>query len=504
MPSGTEVASKNSDLVNLDPTAIYSVTELSQNIKKVLSSNPQFNNVLLKGEVSNFARAASGHIYFNLIDERCAIACAFFRNFQETWCNDMGDGIQVVAMGSIMVYEPRSQYQLNISKIIPLGDGIISLRLKRLKDKLEGEGLFSQERKKPLPLLPRKVGILTSKDSAAITDILTVVNSQCPKMDLMMAYATIQGDGASRSIIQALKRLDNASDVDTIILARGGGPSEDFTVFNDEELVRAIASSTKPIITGIGHERNTCLADLAADVRASTPSTAAKVAVPNFQELTNDLHNLEIRMVRFYSLSIELEKKECEKLTNDLHSLKAGLERSYKSYSISLEFKDKNIQLQKEEMDKLREGLCFLKANLERSFKSYLISLDAKNKEAQAKKNEIEKLHNNLSSLRTSLDRSYRSYLLAIAAKEKELKARMEEIEKLRSGLNSLEISLGRSYNSYLKVQEKEAEIGRKKEEIKALESGSPDTFKYKAIIGVLIALLVFIIVMLLLRGVII
>lgn len=349
MSSGTEVASKSHDLANLDPTAIYSVTELSHDIKKALSSSPQFNKILLKGEVSNFARAASGHIYFNLIDENCVIACAFFKKSQETWCDDLGDGIQVVALGSVMVYEPRSQYQLNINKIIPLGDGILSRRLKHLKDKLEGEGLFSQERKKPIPRLPRKVGLLTSKDSAAITDILTVVNSQCPKMDLMMAYATIQGDGASRSIIQALNRLDNASNVDTIILARGGGPSEDFTVFNDEELVRAIASSTKPIITGIGHERNTCLADLAADLRASTPSTAAKAAIPDIQKLKGELLDLNRRMDRSYSLYLELERKRYENLRNALNSLKTDLDRSYNSYLMGLEIKAKEIEIGKKD-----------------------------------------------------------------------------------------------------------------------------------------------------------
>jgi len=310
MPSEAGIAQ-----MNLDPADIYSVTELSQSIEQVLSSSPQFNDVLLKGEISNFIRAASGHIYFSLKDENYIIACAFFRQFQSEDCEDLGDGLQVAAMGSVMVYKPRSQYQLNVKKITPIGDGISSLSLKRIRDKLEAEGLFNQESKKPIPSLPNKVGIITSKDSAAIKDILTVVNARCPKMNLVMAYSTIQGDGAPSSIVQALNGLATMKGVDAIILARGGGPSEDFMAFNDEELVRAIASSTKPIITGIGHERDVCLADLAADYRASTPSTAARAAIPDILELRNGLSSLRTDLERSYDsylADIEIKEKDAE------------------------------------------------------------------------------------------------------------------------------------------------------------------------------------------------
>lgn len=318
MPSGTEVASQSQELANLDPAMVYSVAELSQDIKKALSLDPHFNNILLKGEISNFTKAASGHIYFNLIDENyanCAIACTLFRNSQESWSSDLRNGIQIAAVGSVIIYEPRSQYQLKISKIEPLGDGVLSLKLKRIKAQLEEEGLFSQDRKRYIPRLPRKVGILTSRDSTAIKDILTVVNSQCAKTNLVFAYVSILGNGAPSSIIQGLNSLENANGVDTIILARGGGPSEDFLVFNDEMLVRAIASSSKPIITGIGHERDICLADLAADLRASTPSTAAKEAIPDIRKLKGELQDLNQRLERSYDSclkSFEIQKKEVE------------------------------------------------------------------------------------------------------------------------------------------------------------------------------------------------
>lgn len=312
MSSGARITPMSLDLIDIDPADIYSVTNLSQNIKQFFSETPQFNNILLKGEISNFAQAASGHIYFNLKDEKCVIACAFFRNLQTEDCSDLGNGIQVVALGSVAVYEPRSQYQLSIKKIIQIGDGISFLKLKRLRQRLETEGLFSKDRKKPIPILPRKIGIITSKDSAAIKDILTVVNARCPKMDLVMAYATLQGNGAPQSIIQALSSLGKMRDIDVIILARGGGPSEDFMAFNDEELVRAIGSSTKPIITGIGHEKDECLADLVADIRASTPSTAAKEAIPDILELRNRLHPLKHGLELSYKSYLDVKKDKSD------------------------------------------------------------------------------------------------------------------------------------------------------------------------------------------------
>jgi len=327
MPSITGIAKEDLDLANVDPSAIRSVADLSRNIKNALAANPQLNNLLLKGEISNFVRAASGHIYFNLTDENCALACAYFRHLQEAGLNDLGNGMQIVAMGSVTSYEPKSQYQLNIKKIIPIGDGKSSLKLKKLREKLEAEGLFNQDRKKPIPLLPRKVGIITSKDSASIQDILSMVDSRSPNMNLVMAYAIMQGEGAPNSIIRALNYLNGVNDLDVIILARGGGPLEDFMPFNDEGLVRAIASSTKPVITGIGHEIDTCLADLAADFRASTPSAAAKASVTDIQELRNYLE-----------------------------SLKRNLDRSHKSYLMSLEIKEKEAEISEKE-EKMKQGL---------------------------------------------------------------------------------------------------------------------------------------------------
>jgi len=201
-------------------------------------------------------------------------------------------------------FAPKSQHQLKIMKIAQMGEGNTSLETKRLREKLEGEGLFNHDRKKKVPPRPKKVGIIASKNSAAIKDILNVINSRNPMMKSVMAYATIQGEGAPSSIIKALNDLNEDPDVDVIILARGGGTSEDFMAFNDEGLVRAITSSKKPVITGIGHAGDTCLVDLAADVKATTPSTAAEAAVPEGHK--SDLQKYKVVIAALIALLVLL------------------------------------------------------------------------------------------------------------------------------------------------------------------------------------------------------
>lgn len=464
----------NYNLLNVDPTEIYSVTELSKNIKQILSGHPQLNNVLLKGEITNFIKASSGHLYFSIKDENTAIACAFFKYLQDTDVDkDLCDGIQIVAMGSMTTYEPRCQYQLNIKKIIPIGNGARALRLRQTEENLEKEGLFDESRKKAIPKLPRKIGIITSKDSAAITDIFTVINSRYPMMNLVMAYVALQGDSAPKSIINGLESLSRIEDIDVVILARGGGPSEDLMAFNDEGLVRAMHSYDKPIITGIGHEKDTCLADRVSDLRASTPSTAAKAAVPDMQELKSEIKDLDGRLKISVSHIIELERTEIKRLRERHDLLKLGLERSYKSYL--------NLQ-------------------------------NAKDNEVLVKRKEVEKLHNNLASLRLTLERSYQSYLVAREAREKEIKAKRDEINQLSRSLDSLEVSLQRSYDSYLKVQEKNAEFARREDELKQrneeikqqekeiklkVEDGKSEASKYKAIIAIMVVVIIIILLIL-------
>lgn len=291
-------------VTGIDNENAVSITQISHKIKDVLSENPQFQDIFLKGEISNFRRPDSGHIYFDLKDDKSVLACAYFKYYQNDITKYLGNGIQIVAKGSLTSFEPKSQYQLKITKIAKVGEGNISRETKRLKEKLDGEGLFNNDRKKKVPPHPKKVGIIASKSSEAIQDIFHVINSRSQTVETVTAHATMQGEGAPSSIIEALNYLNEDTDSDVIILARGGGTSEDLMAFNDEGLVRAVASSKKPVITGIGHAEDTSLTDLAADVKATTPSTAAEAAVP--EDHKSDIQKYKVVIAALIALLVLL------------------------------------------------------------------------------------------------------------------------------------------------------------------------------------------------------
>lgn len=322
MAESIDILQQIQESYGIAPSKIQSVSVLSQNIKQILSTHPGFTSVLVLGEVTNFNKASSGHIYFSLKDEKSEIACTFFKSRHKNVDFDLDNGLQVLVKGAITTYEPRSQYRLNIIQILPVGEGISLLRLKRLKEKLAKEGLFDESIKKPIQILPRKIGIITSKNGAALKDILKVVETRFLRMNIVIVPVMVQGEAASKDIISGLTLLSTIDEVDTIILARGGGSAEELMVFNDEALVRAISASNKPIVTGIGHEKDTTLADLVADLRASTPSTAAKAAV-----------------------------SDVEKLKDTLNSLKRQLERSYKTYLSSFEVDKKDVEIKKKKAE---------------------------------------------------------------------------------------------------------------------------------------------------------
>ena len=315
MAESIDIFQQIQETYGIAPSEIQSVSVLSQNIKQILTTHPGFTSVLVLGEVTNFNKASSGHIYFSLKDEKSEIACTFFKSMHKNVDFDIDNGLQVLVKGAITTYEPRSRYQLNIIQILPVGEGISLLRLKRLKEKLAKEGLFDESRKKPIPNLPRKIGIITSKNGAALKDILKVVETRFPKMNIVIAPVMVQGEAASKDIIRGLTLLSTIDEVDTIILARGGGSAEELMVFNDEALVRAISASNKAIVTGIGHEKDTTLADLVADLRASTPSTAAKAAVSDVEKLKDTLNSFKLHLERSYKIylsSFEVDKKKAE------------------------------------------------------------------------------------------------------------------------------------------------------------------------------------------------
>ncbi len=278
--------------LNLAPERkVLSVSELTARISQTLST--QFSNLWVEGEVSNYRPAQSGHLYFTLKDEKAQVRCVCFRTQAIRLKFKPEDGLKLIVRGSISVYEPRGEYQIYVEHIEPSGVGALQLAFEQLKKRLEAEGLFDPAGKKPLPMLPRRIGIVTSPKGAAVRDVLRILRRRFPNLHLTVYPVRVQGDGAAEEIATALRYFSKKQSVDVIILARGGGSIEDLWSFNEESVARAIAASTIPIVSGVGHETDFTIADFVADVRASTPSAAAEIVVKSRQEFQKHLRDLE-------------------------------------------------------------------------------------------------------------------------------------------------------------------------------------------------------------------
>lgn len=258
----------------------WTVSDLTRYLRQLLESNEALQNIWVQGEISNLARPASGHLYFTLKDSAASLRCVMWRSDVTRLRLTLQDGMAVEVHGSIRVYEPQGQYQLQADAIRPLGEGALYQEFLRLKALLEAEGLFDLERKRAIPELPRRIGIVTSPSGAALRDMLNTLRRRYPLADVILAASPVQGDEAPPGLVAALQNLNRAAQPDVILLARGGGSIEDLWAFNDERVVRAIVASEAPVITGVGHETDFTLADFAADLRAPTPSAAAELATP--------------------------------------------------------------------------------------------------------------------------------------------------------------------------------------------------------------------------------
>jgi exodeoxyribonuclease VII large subunit len=270
---------------------IYSVAELNAAIRAVLDS--EFQDLWVTGEISGLKLAASGHYYFTLKERDAQVRCVAFRSAHRYWKFKPQDGLAVLARGRIDVYEARGEYQLLVELLEPQGLGALQLAFEQLKKRLEAEGLFDKARKKPLPMLPRRIGVVTSPRGAAVRDIIRILRRRFPNLHLIVYPVRVQGEGAAEEISTALKYFNRKQSVDVILLARGGGSIEDLWAFNEETVARAIAACTIPIVSGVGHETDFTIADFVADVRASTPSAAAEIVVQSRQEFQRHLSELE-------------------------------------------------------------------------------------------------------------------------------------------------------------------------------------------------------------------
>jgi exodeoxyribonuclease VII large subunit len=266
-----------------------SVSELTARIKTLVES--RFVDVWVEGEISNFKRHASGHWYFTLKDELASIRCATFRMQNRLVRFAPEDGLTVRARGKLSVYEARGEYQLLVEYLEPVGAGALQIAFEQLKKRLAAEGLFSPERKRNLPLMPRRIGVVTSPSGAAIRDVLRVIRRRNERLSVLIAPTRVQGDGAGLEVAQAIEALNSRSDVDVIIVGRGGGSTEDLGSFNEECVARAIFGSRAPVISAVGHESDFTIADMVADLRASTPSAAAEMVAMARDQIAERLNS---------------------------------------------------------------------------------------------------------------------------------------------------------------------------------------------------------------------
>ncbi|MCG0277625.1 MAG: exodeoxyribonuclease VII large subunit [Thermanaeromonas sp.] len=298
----------------LNRQRVLSVSEINLYIKELLDKDARLSNVWVTGEISNLKWHSSGHLYFSLKDRAAALRCVMFQGRCRNLRLRPENGKQVIARGYISVYERDGLYQLYVLDLYPAGMGLLEAALQELKKRLEKEGLFDPTRKRPLPKLPQRIGLVTSLNGAAWRDVVTVVRRRYPGMGIVLAPAAVQGETAVEEIVAAIENLNRWGKVDVIIVGRGGGSAEELAAFNTEEVARAIYASRIPVITAVGHETDYTIADLVADRRAPTPSAAAEMAVPVRDELEREVLKLKERLDRSVLYRLQLMKEKLERL----------------------------------------------------------------------------------------------------------------------------------------------------------------------------------------------
>lgn len=296
----------------------WSVTDLTRYLRQLLENDRQLQDIWVLGEVSNFSRPSSGHIYFTLKDETSSLRCVMWRTavIRQAFIPRDGDAVEV--HGSLGIYEISGTYQLYADLIRPTGEGILYQEFLRLKARLEAEGLFDPARKRPIPRWPQRIGIVTSPTGAALRDILNTIRRRYPLVEVTLAPTPVQGEEAPGGIVAALKALNRLVEPDVILLARGGGSIEDLWAFNDEGVARAIVASQAPVISGVGHETDFTISDFAADLRAPTPTAAAELATPHQSDLRQAIRDLLQRLERGAAARLALPRWQLNELDRRL------------------------------------------------------------------------------------------------------------------------------------------------------------------------------------------
>jgi exodeoxyribonuclease VII large subunit len=294
---------------DMEGRRIYSVSLLNAEVRQLLDNS--LPALWIQGEISNLAKPASGHLYLSLKDDRAQVRCAMWRQRAQGLAFQPRNGQQILARAKVSLYEPRGEYQLIIEYMEEAGEGLLRQRLEELKGKLAAEGLFDEQRKRPIPALPHRVGIITSPSGAAVRDVLKILGRRFPAVPAMVYPVPVQGEGAALKIAQAIALANTRAECDVLILTRGGGSLEDLWAFNEEPVARAIFNSRIPVISAVGHEVDVTISDLVADLRAPTPSGAAEMAVPDSDSW---IRHLEQQLQRLASLAGRRRQRLAERL----------------------------------------------------------------------------------------------------------------------------------------------------------------------------------------------
>ncbi len=319
----------------------WTVTELTTYIRRLLEKEPSTQDCWVKGEISNLSRPGSGHIYFTLKDSTAALKCVVWRTDASRIRIAWMDGAEVDVHGRITVYEVSGQYQLIVDAVQPVGEGYLFQEFLKLKARLEAEGLFDPGRKRPIPGVPKRIGIVTSATGAAVQDMLNTIRRRFPIVEVILCPTPVQGIEAPAQIVHALKRVIREGKPDVVIIARGGGSLEDLWAFNDEQVVRAIAEASVPIVTGIGHETDFTLADFAADLRAPTPTAAAELVTPNRMDLIT-------QFLGFQKYLLDMTTNTIQQLSRD---------NKQQSYRLKLSSPLSRVQMQRQGLDDQLESM---------------------------------------------------------------------------------------------------------------------------------------------------
>lgn len=344
---------------------VLTVSQLNRYVKSVLDGDFRLQDVLLKGEISNFVNHyRSGHFYFTLKEGGCAVKAVMFASYAKSLLFEPEDGMAVILRCSVSLYERDGSYQLYVYEMQPDGKGSLQIAFEQLYRKLESKGLFAQENKRLIPRFPKRIGVVTSETGAALQDILNILSRRYPIATVVLAPALVQGSEAPASLNASLRQLDEFGDCDVIIIGRGGGSMEDLWCFNDEQLVMQVAACSTPVISAVGHETDFTLCDYAADLRAPTPSAAAELASANINELLQGLDDMTARIDT--AVRMNFQKKEQRFAAVCTKSCFAEPKRLVDNYTKKLEYFEKSIQFHvKNAIIRKQEALTLQKARLE-------------------------------------------------------------------------------------------------------------------------------------------